>query len=177
VDVDSAEVDVLRLTAELTLERNALESATRAVSALQKMIAAYYEMFPELHDRLGPSPVDARTLGVQGFVPDLPEPPRGAEAVRMVLQERPGEWLMVTDLVDELRNRGWLPYGSDNPANAVRTALERLLAMDDSDIVKGTRRQRGSPPRVIYKYDPDEDRTARSPETNETGYGYDDDPF
>lgn len=54
------------------------------------------------------------------------ERPRGAEAVRIILEENPESGLEASSVVARLRERGWLPE-SENPGNAVRAALERLI--------------------------------------------------
>ena len=108
---------------------------------LTKIINGYVEMFPELA-RL----VDRDALSAPL---DHDETPRGAEAVRIILQDQPNVPWLVSELVNALDSRGWLPE-STNPANAVRTALERLVAAPESDVVKGTRSGK-----VIYSYEPD----------------------
>lgn len=79
-----------------------------------------------------------------------PEAPRGAEAVPIILQGSPNQWFYVSELVEALKVRGWLP-DSDNPANAVRTALERVMSTPSSDVFK-TRRNN----KVLYSYRPDD---------------------
>lgn len=72
----------------------------------------------------------------------------------------------VSEAVAELRKREWLPE-SDNPANAVRAALERLVANVEEDVFKGN--EYGY---VTYTYDPDRIRPDAGP-----GYGFDEEPF
>ncbi len=52
--------------------------------------------------------------------------PRGSAAVKEILESRPNQALTVAEIVADLDERGWLP-ASDNPSNAVRVALERLV--------------------------------------------------
>lgn len=61
--------------------------------------------------------------------------PRGAEAVRRILDESPESGQEVSGIVAALRDRGWLPR-SDNPSNAVRAALERLISSDPDNFGK-----------------------------------------
>jgi len=89
------------------------------------------------------------------------DPPKGAEAVRLILQESPNEWFFVSELVQALKARNWLP-DSDNPANAVRTTLERLFNTPDSDVKKS----RDINDKVIYSYRPD-DAPAEPPSYND----------
>jgi len=58
---------------------------------------------------------------------DDDEAPRGAEAVLRVLQVNENRMYSVAQMVSELESRGWLPDSENDPANAVRTALERVL--------------------------------------------------
>lgn len=163
MEVGEADQTVRRLCAELATERARAEVAARNAAGLTKIIAGYVEMFPELQSVVD-GDVNLFLLG------DDDERPRGAEAVRLILQERPNYWWWVTELVDEMRNRGWLPE-SENPANAVRTALERLIASSDSDVVKG----RDSANKVIYSYRPDDPPPTGRPVPSEPAY--DEEPF
>jgi len=156
MELQEAEAQLRSAATQLEIEQRRAEEATRRVSGLRKVMAGYLEMFPEL-ERLvedwlsGISPLDESR-------------PRGAEAVRVILQETPNEWHPVSELVATLRDRGWLP-DSENPANAVRTALQRLVASEESDIVKG-KRPSGQ---VVYQYDPDRERPSERT--------YDEEPF
>ena len=104
------------------------------------MIAAVIEMFPAAEDVL-PEDLD-----------DDDEPrPRGAEAVRRILAETPDRWFSVQQVLAALVHRGWGPESS-NPANATRTALERLV---EAGVIEKMRSTKGP---VIYKYEkPDEE--------------------
>lgn len=163
MDVHETEVVVRRLASELAEQRELAASASRNVSAIAKILAGYVEMYPEL-----------------GYlVEDLPEPeydsdgtPRGIEAVRIILQERTNQWLLVSELVDALRDRGWLP-DSDNPANAVRTALWRLVNTPESDVRKG---RKLPSKKVVYSYRPDDPPPDERPPDPEPTYD-DEEPF
>ncbi|MGA3215426.1 MAG: hypothetical protein ABSD97_07025 [Acidimicrobiales bacterium] len=72
---------------------------------------------------------------------------RGAEAVLSVLQVEENQWMTVAAVVGALDQRSLLPE-SDNPANAVRTALERLVAAG-SGVEKGRLNPNGT---VVYRY-------------------------
>lgn len=143
--VEDARLVVQQLAAELVGLRATAATATRHAAAVSKIISGYVEMFPEL----GPL-VDEEALSDSERTTDE-DAPKGAEAVRVILQEQPDQWFYVSGLVAALRERDWLP-DSDNPANAIRTALERLLNTPDSDVKKG----RDSKNRVIYSYRPDD---------------------
>jgi hypothetical protein len=158
VDSEDAERQIELLGRQLMNVTLTLLEAQRTIRGLRKIIDGYGEMFPELR------PLADRTMeGVPGtIVPedvDPPQRPRGAEAVALILQEHPGEWAKISDLVRELREREWLPT-SENPANAIRAAAERLVGTDESDIIKNT--QGGT---VFYSYQPDRARE------------YDEEPF
>jgi hypothetical protein len=145
MEVHEAKKIIQQLVVELEVLRSAAATATRKAVAVSKIIGGYIEMFPEL----GPL-LDQETL----FDPERTtdeDAPKGAEAVRLILQDAPDQWFYVSNLVAALREREWLPH-SDNPANAVRTALERLINTPDSDVKKG----RDSNNKVIYSYRPDD---------------------
>lgn len=72
-------------------------------------------------------------------------------------------------MVNALRARGWLPE-SDNPANAVRAALDRLWRSPDADVCKYTYAN-GT---VRYAYDPDLERTTVPQDPDP---GFDEEPF
>ncbi len=138
---------VCQLAAEWADQQHVASVAAHRATKLAGIIAAYVDMFPEL------APV------VQEVTGQLPTPgaedsnaPKGAEAVRIVLQENVKVQWYVSEMVEALRERGWLPE-SDNPANAVRAALDRLSTDSASDVHK----QRYSDRTVRYVYDPDRD--------------------
>lgn len=138
-----AAAEVGRL-AQAWLEQSALaETATRRAAGLMTIMRGYVQMFPDLRAlatnlkiELGdPIPIDGA--------------PRGAEAVRLIFHEWPDRWWRVSDLLGEMKDRGWMPE-SDNPANVVRTALVRLVANETSDVYK--EKHNG---KVVYAYLPD----------------------
>jgi hypothetical protein len=161
-----AEEQVKTIGSQLVVAQMQVETLTRTVAGLRKILDAYVEMFPELLPF-----VEGMTQGISP-ADDEDGRPRGAEAVRLILQESPNEWFRVSELVGLLRDRGWLPE-SENPANAVRTALERLVSsIDESDVVRGKYTTGPRSGAVVYKYDPDRDRTEKT-----GGYGFDEEPF
>jgi len=160
MDEREAGEQVRRLTEEWVQQQQLAESSTRQATALSKIIKGYIEMYPELDDLVEDYVLD--------FSFDRDNAPRGAEAVRLILQDAPNEWLYVSELVERLKARDWLPE-SDNPANAVRTALERLVANSaETDIVKHHHSGK-----VVYGYMPD--RAASPPPS--AGGGYDEEPL
>lgn len=146
-------------TTELQAQRRRQAESARKISAIEKIVAGLLEMFPDLAGEFDFEPGSSSEAG--GV-------PKGAEAVRIILQEHPNDWFYVSELVDKLRLRGWLPE-SDNPANAVRAALERLLTADDSDVQK----RRDHSDKVVYSYRPDDAPDPGPP----AGYSYDEEPF
>jgi len=142
MDVDQAVATVEQLWSDLEWKEEHLADLTRQVAGIRKLIATYYEMFPTL---------EARTNSRPPVVDQ--DSPKGAEAVRRILQAAPGEQLLVSQVVRALADAGWLPE-SDNPANAARAALDRLAATQDSDVHK-LRYRTTSGIKVFYTYDPD----------------------
>ena len=141
-----AEAQVRRLSGEWVEAIRVRDQAARQVTGLAKIILGYVEIYPLLTEI-----VPFETPEDDPFEFDLePEVPKGAEALLKIMHERPDYWFWVSELVDALRERGWLP-DSDNPANAVRTACERLIVSEDSAVHKG----RGTSGRVVYSYRPD----------------------
>ena len=87
-----------------------------------------------------------------------------------MLQVAENQWFTVMQMVEALDERNWLP-DSQNPPNAVRAALERLVTANDSHVEKG-KYNNGT---VIYRYH-DEAIQAHSPKPV-SGYGFDEEPF
>jgi len=176
MEVGVAESRVRQLLIEIHELQQLAEAATRQATALENeatglanIVRAYVDTFPTLESLLGNSSVP----GPGG------EAPRGAEAVRLILQAEPDREWFVSELVNELRERDWLP-DSDNPANAVRTALERLISSETSDI----RKSRTPYNKVVYSYSPDYEPDAPNEPTaaNDTPgspqtYDYGEEPF
>ncbi len=133
LDEAGARRTVKQLLDQLKAAREAVEAAQRRAAGFRKMIDALVEMFPAIEDHL-PEDLDE----------DEPAHPRGAGAVWEVLGERMNQWFTVPTIVGFLERKGWAPQSS-NPANAVRSALERLV---ESDEIKKSRSTTGS---VIYR--------------------------
>jgi hypothetical protein len=109
---------VRHLLVQLTAAEDAVEVAERRAAGIKKLIEAVVEMFPEAEDEL-PEEFDG-----------IEQPrPRGAEAVKRLLENFRGQYFSVAELVRELDRVGWLPKSS-TPANAVRTAAERLVEQE-----------------------------------------------
>jgi hypothetical protein len=175
MEVDEAREQVRQLSREWLELSQLAQTALRRASGLQKIISGYVEMFPELEDEDDRTVrfVTARASEAEA-APQTGNAPKGAEAVRLILQDHPNVEFYVSELVEMLRERGWLPE-SDNPANAVRTALERLHGSSENDISK----QRYTNGKVKYMYDRDRDRD-RDPDPPPVSYGAgheDEEPF
>jgi hypothetical protein len=110
--------DARKAVDDLRAEITATESR---LAALRKLVDGYHQLFPALEP-------DAASE----------EAPKGQDAARRVLTDSPGQWFTVAEILEQLTHRGWLP-DSEDPANAVRTALTRLQAADPEHIVKGTK--------------------------------------
>lgn len=127
-----------RLTRELLAQwddaNRAVDREQRRAIGIRKMIDGLVEMFPAVEDIL-PEDLD-----------DEDEPrPRGSAAVQRVLAESPSDWFTVPSVVSLLDRRGWAP-NSSNPANAVRSALERLVETGGVEKIRSTAGQ------VIYRH-------------------------
>lgn len=142
-----AQALVRQLAQEWAEQKHVASIATHQAAALGKIITAYVDLIPELaltvQEVTGQQPPDSAGDS---------STPKGAEAVRIVLQENMKTHFYVSEMVEQLRNREWLPE-SDNPANAVRAALDRLSSDTSSDVHK----QRFADRTVTYVYDPDRD--------------------
>jgi hypothetical protein len=139
---DEARTEVDAMLVQLTEARNAVAASERRVAYVRKSIEALIELHPELEDLL---PEELDSEGPR---------PRGAEAVFEVLES---DWETVPSVVNLLERRGWAPVSS-NPANAVRTALERLVAAKRIEKGRTDRKE------VVYRKKKD-------------GYDYDEEPF
>lgn len=62
---------------------------------------------------------------------EAPKGPRGEDAVRRVMMERPGHPFSPKDLADALRERGWFKQGTKHPTESARAAANRLRYKDD----------------------------------------------
>jgi hypothetical protein len=133
---DEAMDAAVALLEQLSDARLIEESAHRRVVGIRRILDGLVEMFPALEDLL-PEDLDE----------DEPPRPRGAQAALRALGEVPGTWFTVPMIVSNLSVRGWEP-ASSNPANAVRTALERLVKT--GAIEKG----RSTQSEVIYRQPP-----------------------
>jgi hypothetical protein len=152
MELEDARAVVTQLVDDWLNTRHVAAKAARDASALEKIIGGYVEMFPELKP-LAEAVAYCDDNGRLYEIGTSESAPRGAEAVRRVLQEQPNYWWYISELVEALKKRGWLPE-SDNPANAVRTACERLLSSEGSDVHKA----QGMPTKKIaYSYRPDDE--------------------
>jgi hypothetical protein len=118
---DWADADELKREADARIESDKL------------LVQAAVTRFPELRIEVA----DAALLADWGRVPG-DETPKGSDAVLQILQVHENAYFTVQAMVNALEERGWLP-NSANPPNAVRTALERLVATPDSGVVKDAR--------------------------------------
>jgi hypothetical protein len=153
MELEQARDQALRLALSAVEQEELAETARRHAAAMRKIVAGYLEMFPELRAEVE----EATGRAVSTEDDEESEQPRGAEAVRLILQDSPNAHFSVSELVSILRDRGWLPK-SENPANAIRTALERLCADAESDVYKHRYRLASGNITVQYAYEPDRER-------------------
>ena len=107
------------LRSELDEAVATFRAANKRASTIRKLIEGYVELFPSLTNDVPENVVSAAE-----------DRPRGQSAVREVLTGNPGKWYTVKLMTRELHDRDWLP-ASDQPENAVRTALTRIAETDD----------------------------------------------
>jgi hypothetical protein len=138
MDLEEARDLLRRSQQEYQKADESIKSARAIAASVQLIIRGILTRYPEL----------AETEGELGDL-DLgePSPLRGADAVLDVLRVHEGKAYSVTDMVQALRQKNSLP-DSDNPAPAVRTALERLLLGE-----KGVAKTRSPKGTVVYRYD------------------------
>lgn len=127
------------LRRELAEAQVVVTSAQRRVASLEKLVEGYLELFPGLTEPA------SREAGVE-------KAPRGQDAVLRIMESigNKGRYWTVTAVVSALADHGWLPESRGNPANAVRTALDRLAERDER-VHKG----RGSKGTVVWYWQGD----------------------
>lgn len=135
-----------------------VESARAQTESATLIIQGILRRYPELRDEASTADWDWEIKVSDG--------PGGADAVLQVLQVNEGQTYTVREMVDALKNLDWLPQ-SDNPPNAVRTALERLRKQN-----KGVSKHYDNFGVIVYVFqEPPEPKDAGP------GYGFDEEPF
>jgi len=111
-------------------DRHSIELAQRRIAARAKVREGYTELYPRLREEFAEdeTPRASSPTGVE-YPDPMTDRPRGQEAVLRILEDRQfaGKYWTVTMMVEEMRERDWLP-GSETTAaahNAVRAALSR----------------------------------------------------
>jgi hypothetical protein len=109
------------MTALARLQEQAAE-ATRQAERLNKMVELARELgdegLAELVALVGPQAGKTNRNG-NGHTPVATDAPRGREAVRRIVRERPGIWTLA-DLRAEMEKRGWFTSRSGLEAAAKR---------------------------------------------------------
>jgi hypothetical protein len=137
----AAGVQVRRLLRSLEQARSDVANAQRREAGFRKMIDAVVEMFPSTEDLL-PEDLDPERSR-----------PRGGEAVRRILAQHDGKYFTAQDITAMLVGNGWGP-DSSNPANAVRTAAERLAAAGKIERAKLSNGVYYRVPKIDYDEEP-----------------------
>jgi hypothetical protein len=140
--------DILEtLRAELAEAIQSIVAAQKRAASLEKLIQGYVELFPALAPVQHVYASDFLTMSETATVSVL-RPPRGKDAILKVLQapEYRGRYWTVSQLTDELIQRGWTPE-SDQPVNAVRTTLTRVTETDHR-----VHRGRGANNHIVWYY-------------------------
>jgi hypothetical protein len=119
------EVRALSLTFSLPEVEERLAQADREAQEVERRRAALQKIAEGLRELNGDAPqlctpTDGHMTGSGSE--NLNGHPRGREAVRIIVGERPGLWRLAA-LRDEMRNRGWF-----TSAKAVEVAVTRLCA-------------------------------------------------
>ena len=131
VDIEEAQELLRRAQHDRDDATTALETAQATIESSQLIIQGIVRRFPELKgDEKDWEPWEP---------PERVERPRGSEAVLQILQVAENKWHDISDLVAALDSHGLLP-NSANPANAVRTAVERLVSAEGAHVEKSRTR-------------------------------------
>ena len=156
MDMDEARVLMIQCQRDRVEAQMQMTSARAKSESATLIIQGLLRRFPELRD-------EASTADSEWEI-RVTEGPSGAEAVLQILQVDEGQFYTVREMVAALEERGWLPQ-SENPPNAVRTALERLRAQN-----KGVEKTYNQDRVMAYWYS--------EPEPNRRGgYALDEEPF
>lgn len=127
--------------AEFKAAQGMLTTARATMESSRLIIAGICKRYPNLETGVSMAELQADPW-------ESGEKPRGSEAVLATLQVNENQWFTVAQMVQALDDRGWLPE-SENPANAVRTALERLVTAKDTHVEKGRRKHDQT---VVYRF-------------------------
>jgi len=114
---------------ESALERAAreVEDAERRLTALNKIAEGLRDLNGHAADALGEGTMQiAFSLPVE----KVPKSPRGREAIRLVVKERPGIWTLA-ELREELKRRDWFTSNK-----AVEVAAKRLRTSGEARYVR-----------------------------------------
>jgi hypothetical protein len=146
MDMDEARDLLSRALKDQREARAAQADAEATVESSRLIIQGVLRRYPALAE-------DARAEAAAEGWDSGEVAPRGAEAVLRVLQVNENKTYSVPDMVQALNDRGWLP-DSDDPANAVRTAMERLRTANTPGVKKF--RKEGT---VLYRFNEPEPST------------------
>ena len=142
MELDEARDLLSRTDAERREAVEQIKTAQATVDSCRLIMQGILRRFPQLNsDSLGADDGDWVLEDSR---------PTGAAAVYKVLLDNDKQGYSVARMVNELQNRNWLP-NSANPANAVRTALERVRADPKWGVLKDVNPE-GT---VIYYFDSD----------------------
>jgi hypothetical protein len=122
------ELEARRILGNLRLELAEADAEARKAEERVTKVRALIEQWLEVFPGLAAETLNGQTVPLSQ-IPVDEHRPRGQNAVRIVMQESPGQWFTIRLMTRELEQRGWRP-DSDQPENAVRTALTRLADTD-----------------------------------------------
>jgi hypothetical protein len=132
------------------------ESAKATAESATLIIQGLIRRYPELREQA--------TVADLEWEVTVSEGPTTAEAVLQILQVNEGQLYTVREMVNALGALDRLPQ-SENPANAVRTALERLRKQN-----LGVSKRYDRDGVIAYAFDEPEPASGG-------GYGFDEEPF
>ena len=147
-----------------------LERLEAKISRLQEQAGALRQVKSGIEAYLGISTVATDSAGTAVIVANANEEPRGKEAVRRVMAERPGYAWSVPEIKDAVLAKGWI---ADNKRvlEAVRTNLGRAMESWPDQIAWVSRGRYMYAPATVKSDAPDE--SGASDRLNEAPQGGD----
>lgn len=109
----------------------------RRLVARLKFIESLCDLYPELATHGAKPAADASGNPGETNLSSMLRLPRGKAAARVVLESRPGIWMSVKSVHEELRQRGLFNPEASDPEAATRQSLYRL-ADEDTSIRRAT---------------------------------------
>jgi hypothetical protein len=141
MDRDQARTMLEAVDAEYVETQDEIRKQRSRLDGIIEVRRGLLRMFPDLREETAPDP---------GADVEM-DRPKGAEAVKWILEHTAGKWFSVPMVHRELEVREWVPGGSDKPMNATRAALDRLVTSDPQHFKKDRGEKSG---KAVYAYKP-----------------------